>query len=56
MGNTHEETNVLPSTRQDEDSGRRVNFSTQDVQDNTTLIAEEIVGTRLTLIGKGLGR
>ena len=55
-GDTHKETNVLPSARQDEDSGQQANFSTRDVRDDTTLIVEGIVGTRLTLIGEGLSR
>ena len=34
----------------------RMTFLKEDVQDKTSLIVEEIVDTRLTIIGKGLDR
>ena len=55
-GDTHKETNVLPSAGQDEGNGRRMNSPTQEVQGKTSLIDEEIVGTRSTLIDKRLDR
>ena len=43
MGDTHEETDILLGSRQDEDSQRQANFSTRDVQDNTTLITWRVI-------------
>ena len=56
MGNTHEETDVLPSNELSEDYQCRTSSSRESTQDKTSLIVEEIVDTSLTLIGEGLGR
>ena len=52
-GDTHEETDVLPSNRQSEGSRCWMSSSRQKTQDKTSLIVEEMVDTRLSLIGKG---
>ena len=54
-GNTHEETDVLPSARWVEGNGQQVNLSTRDVRGKTSLVDEEMVSTNSTLIDKRLG-
>ena len=55
-GDTHEETDVLPGNRQNKDSRHGTSSLWKDARDKTSLIVKEIVDTRLTLIGKELGR
>ena len=56
MGDTHEETDILPSNRLSEDYQCKTISSRKSIQDKTSLMVKEIVNTSLTLVGKGLGR